>query len=97
MHKPKELNFDEAAELYLDSQEGNKAELKANLEQKQLRFKPDGFMLLRCIMMDSSRRGERVIIPYGGTATYKTVPTQPISPRGLASDMSEVEAIFQLK
>ena len=35
-----------------------------------------------------------MILPYGPRNTYKEPPTKPISPRGLASDMSVVVALL---
>ena len=98
MKEPKVIeDFKEFAALYHETQQGDEASLRADLKNKISMFKPDGFMILRCVMMDGSRFGQRVIIPYGGSATHKTVPKQHVSPRGLASDMSEVEAIWPLK
>lgn len=90
----KELDFAAFAALYCESQEQSPEGLRAMLEEQIGRYKPDGFMLLRCVMMDSSRFGHRVILPYGHNNTFKAVPDHPISPRGLASDISEVEAIW---
>jgi hypothetical protein len=52
-------------------------------------------MLLECVDLSSSRLGSYVILPYGPRNTYKEPPTKPISPRGLASDMSIVVAILK--
>ena len=47
-------------------------------------------MLLECRMFDSLNIGNLTILAYGPHNTYKEPPTYPISPRGLASDMSMV-------
>lgn len=66
------------------------SELHRRLTEVADEFNPDGFILLQCVMLDSSRLGEMTILPVGGRATLKSIPDHPISPRGLASDMSEV-------
>lgn len=58
------------------------------------KFKCEGWMLLECQMMDSSSMGYLTLLPYGPNNTYKTVPDHPISPHGLAPDMSIVEGIL---
>lgn len=49
---------------------------------------PKGWALVECQMLDSSIMVTLIII--GDAYTLKDVPTHPISPRGLASDMSTV-------
>lgn len=51
-----------------------------------------GWFLLECGMLDSSRLGERTLVPYGPGCTFQRVPGHPVSPRGLASDMATVIA-----
>lgn len=87
------LPFTEFAELYCKSQENTPAQLFETLQQLRARYNPVGFVLLRCIVLDSSRLGERVIVPYGPNNTWKEIPDRPVSPRGLCSDISEVEAV----
>jgi len=93
----KSVSFEEFARLYCSSQLSDPEELLAVLREKSEIYQPDGWVLLRCIVLDSSRLGERVILPYGGAATLKSVPNGPISPRGLTSDTSEVEAVLDIK
>lgn len=90
--KPPVLCFTDFAFVYCDRQEQTESGLRFILREQIERYQPDGFMLLECHMLDSSHCGNLVILPYGGTATYKEVPNHPISPRGLASDMSVVIA-----
>lgn len=52
-----------------------------------------GWMLLECHQLDSSHMGEYTLLPYGPGCTFREVPSHPVSPRGLASDMSVVVAI----
>lgn len=92
--KPPVISFDEFAKLYCESQECTPEELREKLNSLIHTYQPMGFMLLRCEMMDSSRFGSRVILPYGPLNTFKHPPDHPISPRGLASDMSVVEALW---
>lgn len=52
-----------------------------------------GWFLLECAALDSSKLGERTLLPYGPGCTFKAPPRHPVSPRGLASDMAVVVAI----
>lgn len=88
------LRFTEFAQRYCERQESTPEELRETLQKQDQRFKPDGFMLLECHQMDSTRCGEYTILPYGPNNTFKDVPNHPISPRGLASDMSVVVAVL---
>jgi hypothetical protein len=78
---------------YCERQESTPETLQATLNTQRERFSPDGHMLLECQMLDSSRLGSLVILPFGPNNTFKTPPTHPVSPRGLASDMSVVVAV----
>lgn len=80
------------AKLYCETQDCTPAKLHSVLLAQIERYHPTGFMLLECHQMDSSRLGSRVILPYGPNNTFKDVPSNPISPRGLASDISLVIA-----
>lgn len=80
--------------LYCESQDAEPEVLREVLLEKQKIFEPDGWLLLRCIVLDSSQCGQRVILPFGGKATFKEIPCRPVSPRGLTSDLSEVEAVL---
>ena len=97
MSKPLDLDFEDFAKRYCETQEQTPEGLLAILKSQIRNYDPDGFMLLRCVMLDSSRLGTRTILPYGPRNTYKAPPDRCISPRGLASDMSEVEALYVLK
>lgn len=88
----KELSFDEFAKLYCERQQSTPEELRRRLLERKEQFNPAGFMLLECAYIGTPRSGELTILPYGGNATFKTIPSHPISPRGLASDMSVVVA-----
>jgi hypothetical protein len=58
-------------------------------------YHPKGWMLVECEVLDSSRLGELLIIPYGGNGTaFDEVPDHPFSPRGLASDISVIIGIL---
>ena len=65
-------------------------ELAKRLTKVKKTFHPDGFFVGRCVVLDSSFLGQNTVLPYGGGSTHKTVPTSHYSPRGLASDLSEV-------
>ena len=91
------VSFDEFAVRYCERQEQTPDGLKAILLKQIDQFHPDGWMLLECAMLDSSRLGDLTILPFGPRCTHKSVPSHPISPRGLASDMSTVVAILPAK
>lgn len=84
--------FEVFAARYCLRQEQTPAGLREVLREKILEYSPEGFFMLECVLLDSSRAGELVILPYGPNNTFKAVPTGPVSPRGLASDMSVVVA-----
>lgn len=64
------------------------------LWQQEMDYQPDGWMLLQCAYLSgAAHAGELSILPYGPKNTYKEIPETPISPRGLASDMSVVIAV----
>lgn len=92
---PEELGFDEFARRYCERQVNTPEGLKAILMEQQERYRPDGWMLLECQQFDSSWFGSYTIVPYGPNNTLKTVPDHPLSPRGLASDMSVVSAVLK--
>lgn len=94
---PPKLTFPEFAAKYCERQQQSFAGLRAIFTRQKELYSPDGWMLLECHMLDSSRIGQFTILPYGGTATYKEVPDRPISPRGLASDMSVVVALLPVE
>lgn len=81
---------------YCETQDSTPEKLESTLESLIQRYQPVGFMLLRCIVLDSSRLGQRVIVPYGPRNSLKHVPDSPFSPRGLASDISEVEGVWEV-
>jgi hypothetical protein len=91
---PKEMKFDEFAKLYCETQVCKPKELRERLEQQHYKFSPRGWFMLECQVLDSSRIGERTILPYGPNNTFKEPPAHPVSPRGLASDMATVKAIM---
>lgn len=83
------LSFDQLAQRYCERQKQTPAGLLIVLQQQLIRFgEITGWFLLECHVLDSSRLGDLAIYPYGPGVTYKEIPTYPISPRGLASDMS---------
>jgi hypothetical protein len=88
------LTYAEFAARYCELQEQTPDGLKAILQGQRDKYKPEGWFMLECQMLDSSRIGQLTILPYGPNNTFKTVPTHPVSPRGLASDMSTVCAVL---
>jgi hypothetical protein len=86
------IPFDQFAALYCATQESTRDRLCEILNNQKRSFSPDGWMILECQQFDSSRFGQRTILPYGPRNTLHELPTGPISPRGLASDISVVIA-----
>ena len=93
--EPEKLSQKEFIARYCERQELTHLGLLQILEAQREKYHPIGFMLLECVDMSSSRLGDLTILPYGPNNTFKEPPTRPISPRGLASDMSVVVAITE--
>ena len=91
------LTFQQFADRYCGKQQSTPEDLLQQLIIIIRNFDPEGFILLECEVLDSSRIGDYTILPFGGGATYKEIPSGPISPRGLASDMSTVNAVWRVK
>lgn len=89
------VTFQEFAKRYCERQEQTPEGLAEVLRDRNQRFKPVGYVLLECVDLSSSRLGHYTILPYGGGATLQEIPNRPISPRGLASDMSVVVAVIK--
>lgn len=88
------LTWAEFAGKYCARQESTPADLWAALYRQQRAYQPAGWMLLECHMLDSSSMGNFTILPYGPKNTYREPPNHPVSPKGLASDMSVVVALL---
>jgi hypothetical protein len=91
------LSFLEFARRYCERQVNTPQDLYATLEAQHRIYAPDGWVLLECKGLSSSRLGSYTILPYGPKNTYKEPPAGLISPRGLASDMSEAVAVLLAK
>lgn len=89
------LDYKTFAGRYCKRMDNTPEDLYATLEGQQRMYQPVGWMLLECVDLASSRLGHYVILPFGPNNTFKEPPTRPISPRGLASDMSSVVAILK--
>lgn len=89
-----QLTFQEFARRYCERQDSTPESLRETLLAQKERFKPDGWILIQCVVLDSSRLGDFVILPYGGDATLKEIPPKDklFSPRGLCSDLSKTVA-----
>ena len=79
----KEMTFKEFAEAYCAKQESSPKKLADIFKTQVERYSPDGWMLLECQMLGSSRSGDLTILPFGPICTHKTPPTEPVSPSGL--------------
>jgi len=91
------MEFDEFSGLYCKTQQSSKSELRRRLAQQAERYKPHGWVLLECRVLDSSRLGERVILPYGPENTLTEIPSDLVSIRGLTSDLSEVIGVLTIQ
>lgn len=91
-----ETTFTDFATRYCDRQEQTIEGLRDVLRAQRERFKTIGWMLLECQVFDSSRLGHYSILPFGPNNTFKDLPEGPVSPRGLASDMSIVVAVLPM-
>ena len=87
-----QLSFDEFAKRYCEYSTMEKQHLLLALDSQKKKYHPYGWMMLECQMLDSSRCGHLTILPYGPQNTWTSIPSGPVSPRGLASDMSVVVA-----
>jgi hypothetical protein len=88
------MTYDDFAEKYCETQEQTPEGLYEVLEIQHKNLGPAGWVLVECQMMGSSYFGNRTILPYGGKATLRKVPDTPVSPQGLASDMSVVIGVL---
>lgn len=86
------ITFNEFASRYCERQHQTPDGLRTILLRQKERFNPTWFIMLECQMLDSTWLGHLCILSYGGSATLQAIPDRPISPRGLASDMSIVVA-----
>ena len=93
----KVLDFKEFAKKYIETQETTAVDLLQRLQKQKETFHPKGWFLAECQVLDSSRRGEKIIFPYGENNTFKTPPEGFFSPRGLASDISTVIAVMEVE
>ena len=89
-----ELDWTTFAGRYCDRQDQTPDGLLAVLRGQRDRFAPDGWMLLECAEMSSRMLGSLAILPFGPRNTFTAVPDRPISPRGLASDISCVVGVL---
>lgn len=88
------LTFSQFAAKYCERQVQTPEGLREVLKAQAARYQPEGWFMLECQMLDSSLLGSLTILPYGPNNTFKSIPDHPVSPRGLASDMSAVCAIL---
>lgn len=95
--KHKLMTWEEFSGEYCTRQVQTPEGLSLLLREQVLRFDCVGFMLLECAQMDSSFFAQYAVLPYGPRNTYKEMPNHPISPRGLASDMSVVAGYIEAK
>jgi hypothetical protein len=64
------------------------------LKNTEDRLDPDGFMLLENQLMDSSKFGQRFVLPFGGESGMEKVPEGPFSIDGTASGTVCVMAVY---
>jgi hypothetical protein len=88
-----ELSMADFAARYCERQESTPERLQETLQAQAAKFRPYGWMLLECVDFSASRLGSYTILPFGPENSYRAIPDHPVSPRGLASDMSVVAAV----
>jgi len=86
------VTLDEILRRYCERQDATADGVSVRLSAIASTMEVSGWMLLECAMLDGSRLGELTILPFGPGCTFKAIPGHPVSPRGLASDMSTVVA-----
>jgi hypothetical protein len=84
--KMEKINFKEFADSYCETQESTTEKLAEILLEQTRKFNPAGWFLSECHDMCSSRLGNKVILPYGPSNTFKEVPdnglVRPYADRG---------------
>lgn len=77
---------------YCERSDSSTGELDVILRKQRRIYEPIGWILLECQNMSSSHAGQYAILPYGPENTVKALPlpTDLISPRGVARDTSTV-------
>lgn len=95
LSRPFKCSMDELIDLLINRNFDGYTELVSEREHCKWTLRrivgnlaPKGFVLMECAMFGSSSFGDRTVIPYGGNATLQEIPTRPMSPKGLASDMA---------
>jgi len=102
MNELREVALHEMVGLYCESQDCTEEELTTRLQDIQ-RHKGEGlhgFVLFQCVVLDSSKLGNRVIMPWGpGCRTYKSLPDAGtiLMPDGLPSSSSTPECYVDLR
>lgn len=87
------LDRDALIAKYVPNDPAAAADVRGQLQRQEEKYTPDGWVMLECQMLGGSHMGEQTIVPFGPNNTWKEVPEGPVSPRGLASDMSVVVAV----
>ncbi|MFO0825902.1 MAG: hypothetical protein U0792_22750 [Gemmataceae bacterium] len=82
--------YAEFSTRYCERHDSTPERLLDVLKSQQQKWHPHGWVLLECHDLCSSRAGQLAIVPYGPDNTLTSIPDGPISPRGLASDLSVV-------
>ncbi len=88
------LPFEQFAARYCELQVQTPEGLREVLLAQKVRYQPHGWVLMECQDLSSSYMGNLVILPFGPNNSLREVPTRPLSPRGLASDMSMAVAVL---
>ena len=88
------IDFDAFAEKYCERMLNDKETLYGIFLKHVEKYQPQGWAMLECQNMSSSRMGDLSIVPFGPNNTWKQPPDKPVSPRGLSSDMSVTVAVL---
>ncbi len=89
-----QMNFVDLARAYCERQYSTPQKLLDSLRSQKGLYQLTGWFVAECHVLDSSRMGSWVLIPYGPNNSFKAIADQPFSPRGLASDLSVAVAFL---
>jgi hypothetical protein len=82
------LDFAAFADRYCERQKQTPEGLLAIFRRQSEQYRPVGWIMFECQVMDSSQYGHLVVLPYGPDNTVKQIPQTPVSLDGTASGTS---------
>ncbi len=88
-YSPKLVTKRQLVEEYVKTQVGTVDSILAHLTRMEEQIEPEGFVLLRNVVMDSAKLGDQMILAYGPDCTYKSLPDTLVLTNGLPSSTSK--------